>query len=173
MQKIEEIISDHLFFKDLKKQQIDSLIKCAKFEIFDANKYILNAKEEANQFYLILDGMVNLQLFSHEKGLISFEIIEEGEFVGWSWLFPPYKWRFDVKTIEKTKVISFDTKALLKIFEQDTDLGYKMHRLFSQLIIERLQALRFKFLDVLFKFLDVLEEEPKIKEINIIDINLK
>src|SRR5688572_25225497 len=105
MDKIEKIISDHLFFKDLNREQKNCLVKCAAFEVIDTDKYIFTAKDEAKFFYLILEGSVSLQLFSHERGTVNLEVIQEGEFLGWSWLFPPYKWRFDAKTNEKTKVL--------------------------------------------------------------------
>jgi CRP/FNR family cyclic AMP-dependent transcriptional regulator len=167
MEKIENIIKEHFFFRDLNNEQVNTLAKCASFEIIDPDKYILTVKEEAKNFYLILEGSVSLQVFSHERGTINLEVIQEGEFLGWSWLFSPYKWRFDAKTNEKTKFLCFDAKILKNEMAKDPELGFKIHKLFSQLIIERLQALRFKFLDVLEKYPQV-----EFEEIRIIDLTL-
>lgn len=167
MESIKKIISEHLFFQDLSKEQVDSLANCASFEIIDTDKYIFTAKQEARNFYLILEGSVGLQLFSHERGIINLETIQGGEFLGWSWLFPPYKWRFDAKVIEKAKVLVFDANALKKIMSNDHQLSNIIHKLFTQIIIERLQAIR-------YKFLDVLEKNPQIEfeEIRVLDITI-
>ena len=162
MTTLEKIISEHLFFKGLKNEHISSLVKCASFSVFDKDKYIFSAQEEAKYFYLILEGSVSLQIFSHERGTVRLEAIEEGQFLGWSWLFPPYKWQFDAKTLEHTRVIIFDAQALKIVMAQDWELGFKIHKLFTQLIIQRLQTLRYKFLDVLEKYPQIEFEEISI-----------
>jgi hypothetical protein len=71
-----------------------------------------------------------------------------GELVGWSWLFPPYRWHFDARATELTRTIAFDGACLRDKCEQDHDLGYELMRRFASLMLDRLQATRLQLLDV-------------------------
>ena len=156
VKKINSIITEHLFFKSLTRNEIDSLVNNAKIETFSEGDFLLSARDEAKTFYLILSGSVSLQLFSHERGILELETIQEGEFVGWSWLSSPYKWHFDIVSVEKTQVITFDAKAIKKEMENNPEFGFKIYKIFTPIIIERLQATR--------KNLMNLEEEIGIFE---------
>lgn len=140
--KISAIILEHLFFKDLTHQEVEILTKHAKFEEFNKSDFLLSAREESRTFYLVLSGIVSLQIFSHERGIVELETIQEGEFLGWSWLSSPYKWHFDAVATEKAKTITFDAKALKKEMDHNPVFGFKMYKIFTPIIIERLQAAR-------------------------------
>lgn len=140
--KISAIISEHLFFKNLTKEENEILTNHAKFEHFNKGEFLLSAREESKIFYLVLSGIVSLQIFSHERGIVELETIQEGEFLGWSWLSSPYKWHFDGVATEKTTTITFEAKALKREMEHNISLGYKMYKIFTPIIIERLQAAR-------------------------------
>jgi len=68
--------------------------------------------------------------------------------IGWSWLFPPYKWHFDGRACETVKAIAMDAKTLRETFEQDNTLGYQMLKRVSDIIVHRLQATRLQLLDM-------------------------
>ena len=53
--------------------------------------------------------------------------------LGWSWLFPPYRWTFDARAAEETSVIALDGVCLRGKCEDDTDLGYRLMQRFAQL----------------------------------------
>jgi hypothetical protein len=71
-----------------------------------------------------------------------------GDVLGWSWLFPPYRWHFSVKALELMRAIAFDGACLRMKAEADHDLGYELLKRFAQTIIERLQVTRLQLLDV-------------------------
>jgi CRP-like cAMP-binding protein len=68
--------------------------------------------------------------------------------LGWSWLIPPYQWRFDAQALELTRAIALDAKCLRTKCEEDHDLGYAFMKQFALVISERLQAARLQLLDV-------------------------
>ena len=68
--------------------------------------------------------------------------------LGWSWLIPPYRWRFSARTQQATQALAFDGKFLRAKCEEDHDLGYELLKRFSRVFSERLQATRVQLLDV-------------------------
>ncbi|MFN8673370.1 MAG: cyclic nucleotide-binding domain-containing protein [Candidatus Sericytochromatia bacterium] len=146
--EIKTHIKEHLFFKHFKENEIDILEKCASIKNFEEDDFLTTIREEAKVFYLITNGSVTLQLFSHEKGIIELEKLESEDLLGWSWLIAPYKWHFDAIAVEKTQAICFDAVAIKKEMENNTEFGYKMYKIFTPIIIERIQAERKNLLDI-------------------------
>ena len=115
---------------------------------FDEGKFLFREGEEANNFYVIRAGRVAIEIFSPKRGPITVQTVREGDVLGWSWLFPPYRWHFDARALELTRAISLDGKCLRNKCEEDHDLGYELMKRFSEVMIQRLQATRLQLLDL-------------------------
>ena len=76
------------------------------------------------------------------------QTIDEGDVLGWSWLFPPYVWHFDVKAVELTRAIAMDGECLRNKCEEDHELGYEIMKRFSHVMVNRLSATRLQLLDI-------------------------
>jgi hypothetical protein len=46
------------------------------------------------------------------KGRITLQIIGPSEALGWSWLFPPYRWHFSARSIDITDAVCFGARSL-------------------------------------------------------------
>jgi CRP/FNR family transcriptional regulator, cyclic AMP receptor protein len=68
--------------------------------------------------------------------------------LGWSWLFPPYRWHFDASASAETSAVVLDGACLRGKCEDDASLGYRLMKRFAQLIQQRLQETRLQLLDV-------------------------
>ncbi len=79
---------------------------------------------------------------------IVIETIEAGEVLGWSWLFPPYRWHFNARALEPIRAIMLDGVCLREKGEIDHDLGYELVKRMAHILIERLQSTRLQLLDV-------------------------
>ncbi len=148
METLEPILAKHPFLKGLKPEHLKILVGCASNVRFNAGQFLFHEGEEANEFYMIREGKVAVQIQGAERGPIIVQTIGEGEVLGWSWLIPPYRWRFDVKALELTRAIALDGKCLRTKSEEDHDLGYELLRRFAGIIVERLEATRLQLLDV-------------------------
>ena len=148
METLEPILAKHPFLKGLKPEHLKILVGCASNVRFNAGQFLAHEGEEANEFYMIREGKVAVQIQGAERGPIIVQTIGEGEVLGWSWLIPPYRWRFDVKALELTRAIALDGKCLRTKSEEDHDLGYELLRRFAGIIVERLEAARLQLLDV-------------------------
>jgi CRP/FNR family transcriptional regulator, cyclic AMP receptor protein len=148
MQTLESILVEHPFFKGLQPQYLQLVIGCASNVRFNAGTYILREGEQASQFYLIRHGKVALEVFAAQRGPIIIETIEAGEVLGWSWLFPPYRWHFSARVVEPVRAIALDGTCLRTKGEEDHDLGYELMKRVTRIMMERLQATRMQLLDV-------------------------
>jgi CRP-like cAMP-binding protein len=145
---IEKILADHPFFADLESHYPSLLVSCASNVRFEAAKYVLREGEEANEFYLIRHGRVAIEINPPQGKPIVVDTVGEGEILGWSWLLPPYTWRFHARAVEPTRAIALDGKCLRTKCEQNHDLGYELLKRFSQIMNRRLDATRIQLLDV-------------------------
>jgi len=148
MQTLEPILAEHPFFKGLKPEYLQLVTGCASNVHFDTGTYIFHEGEEASQFYLIRQGKVALEIFAAQHGPIIIETIEAGEVLGWSWIFPPYRWHFSGRVFQLTRAIALDGKCLRDKGEAEHDLGYELMKRVAQIMMERLHATRIRLLDI-------------------------
>lgn len=148
MQTLEPILAKHPFFAGLEPKYLQLITGCASNVRFEAGTYIFREGEAASHFYIIRQGKVALETFAASRGPITIETIEAGEVLGWSWLFPPYRWHFDARVVEPTRAIVLDGVCLRTKGEIDHDLGYELVKRVAQIMMQRLQATRLQLLDV-------------------------
>jgi CRP-like cAMP-binding protein len=148
METLERIIAEHPFFSGLESYYTNFLVGCASNVRFQAGAYVFKEGEEANEFYLIREGKVALEMFAPQRQPIIVETLSEGEILGWSWLVPPYQRKFHAHAVEDTRAIALDGKCLRTKCEQNHDLGYELLKRFAQIMTQRLEATRFQLLDV-------------------------
>jgi CRP/FNR family transcriptional regulator, cyclic AMP receptor protein len=148
MQTLEAILAEHPFFKGFEPRYMQLITNCASNVRYNAGEYVFHEGEAASKFYIIRQGKVALEIAAAQRGVITIETIESGEVLGWSWLFPPYRWHFSAKVVEPMQAIALDGVCLRNKGEADHDLGYELVKRVAQIVIERLQATRLQLLDV-------------------------
>ena len=148
VETLEAVIAEHPFLKGIEPQYIKLIAGCASNVRFDAGQFLFHEGEEANEFYMIRQGKVALEISAIPRAVITVQTIGEGDILGWSWLIPPYRWRFDARALELTRAIALDGKCLRTKSEEDHDLGYELLKRFSNVITQRLEATRLQLLDV-------------------------
>ena len=145
---LEPIIREHPFFKDLPEQHLKLVVGCAKNVLFDEGQMLFREGEPADEFYLIRTGQVTIEVHVPGRGPAIWETVGEGDVLGWSWLFPPYRWHFDARALQPTRALAFDGKCLRGKCDQDHDLGYELMKLCAAVMVQRLQAARLQLLDL-------------------------
>ncbi len=148
METLESILSEHQFLKGLGPDHLKLIVGCASNVRFNPGQYIFRESEEANQFYIIRQGKVALGVFTPGRGSMIIDTLGNDDILGWSWLIPPYHWRFDALAVDLTRAIALDGKCLRKKCEDDHDLGYELLKRFSLIIEQRLEAARIQLLDL-------------------------
>ena len=144
----ESLMADHAFFKGLAVPYLDALSHIATHVSYNHDAYLFHEGEQATHFYLIKEGKIVLETFAPERGVIPIETIAAGEVLGWSWLFPPYRWHFSAHAIEPVQAIALDGVTLRTMSEKDPTFGYEFTRRVAYIIMQRLQATRLQLLNV-------------------------
>ena len=148
MAGLERVVGEHPVFAGLSPEYSELLAGCARNHRFDAEQYLVQEGEPANEFFLIRHGRVALEIHSPGRAPIIFATLGEGEIVGASWLIPPYKWMFDARALEVTRAIGIDAACLRGKIESDHNFGYEIMKRFLPIFVKRLHATRLQILDV-------------------------
>lgn len=148
IQSLGRIIEEHPFFQGLEKRHIEFITGCAKNVRFSEGEVIFREGDPADEFYFVRQGLVAVELMVPQRGFTTVQTVGAGDVLGWSWLLPPYQWRFGARTLEETRALAFDAKCLRAKCESDHDLGYELFKRFSHVITERLEATRLQLMDL-------------------------
>ena len=148
MQELDELIAGSPLFAGLSEAQLELVVGCAHNEHASPGALLFREGDPAGRFYLVRKGAVALELVAPGRDALVIATLGEGEGVGWSWLFPPYRWQFDGRASTATSLIAFDAACLRGKCDADHELGYRLMQRFAASMVERLQATRLQLLDV-------------------------
>ena len=148
MHGLERIVLDQPFFTGLGPEFGAAISGCARNLRFAGGEYLFREGEAANEFYLIRQGAVALELHSPGREPIVVATLLEGDILDGSWLVPPYCWTFDARASELVRVLGVDARCLRDKCEADHDLGYELMKRFAGAMGERLRAMRLQVADV-------------------------
>jgi CRP-like cAMP-binding protein len=148
MQSIEQYLEEHPFFAGLGEESLTLIAGCARNIHLPAGAFLLRAGEQADTFYAIRHGRVAIELGGPAGGPVVLDSVHDGEIVGWSWLIPPHRWKFDARATEPTSAVAFDGACLRGKCESDTALAYGLLLRVAQVMDRRLQSARVRLLDM-------------------------
>jgi CRP/FNR family cyclic AMP-dependent transcriptional regulator len=148
METLEPLLAEHPFFSGLTQAQLDLLTGCASNTRFEAGQFIFREGEQATRFFVIRHGKVSLEIYAPSRGAIIIATLGEGDILGWSWLFPPFQWKFDARALELTRALAMDGECLRRKAEEDHHLGFELLKRFAAIMEERLQATRLQLLNL-------------------------
>ena len=78
------------------------------------------------------------------EGVSVLTVLHPGEALGWSWLFPPYRWQFSARSVDATEVIVHSADQLRKLAQENPAFGKELVTRMAQVLLERLKATREK-----------------------------
>ena len=148
MEVLERIVLAQPFFAGLGPEFGASISGCTRNLRFAAGEYLFREGEPANEFYLLRQGSVALELHSPGQQPLVVATLREGEILDGSWLVPPYLWTFDARASELVRVLGVDARCLRDKCEADHDLGYELMKRFAGAMGERLRAISLQVSDV-------------------------
>jgi CRP-like cAMP-binding protein len=145
---IDALLGEHPFFAGMTDSWRALIAGCGRNVHFNAGQLLGKTGDPANEFFAIRHGRVSIELHAPGRGPLILQTVEAGEIVGWSWLFPPYLWTFDLRAVDQVRAIGFDGECLRAKCERDPAMGYDFMKRFAQVFMRRLQAARLQLLDL-------------------------
>ncbi|MBP1632373.1 MAG: cyclic nucleotide-binding protein [Actinobacteria bacterium] len=144
-----ELLAAHPFVVGMEEAQLRRIAECAlKVTHFATDQVIFHSGGVARHLYLLRHGDVALEVVAPGAGTRVVSTLHGGDALGWSWMFPPYRWAFDARALVETEAIVVDGEQLRRCAEADHELGYQVVRRVAREMADRLQAARFQLLDV-------------------------
>jgi CRP-like cAMP-binding protein len=136
------------FFEGLDPVYLRLITDCASESCFDAGDIVFSQGGSADRFHILREGRAALEIFAPGRGAVTIETLGPGDIIGASWLFPPYRWQYDARTLRPTRTVAFNALCLRAACEDDHDLGYDLMKRFARIMVERLNATRLRLLDL-------------------------
>ncbi len=140
MENLESVVKRHPFWRGLDPAYFPFLVEGASWARMDTGETIAAEGEEADRFFLLLHGKVAIEIPASEREQVTVQLVGPGEALGWSWLFPPFRWHFTARAVEETEVIFWDTHLLRKHGDENPEFGYELACRVSHLLSNRLHA---------------------------------
>ncbi|WP_375042281.1 cyclic nucleotide-binding domain-containing protein [Actinomadura sp. NTSP31] len=134
------------FLNAMRSADLTRLATAARPARFPAGRRLAAESEPAERFWIIRDGTVEIDSRLPDGGSVPFDALGPGSVVGWSWMFPPYRWRFGAVARTPVEAIEFDGRLVRVLCTVDTSLGYELTRRFAEVMADRLQTVRARLL---------------------------
>jgi len=147
-QTIADLLAAHPVFAGLPAADLALIAGCGRNAAFRDGEYLFREGAEANQFFVVRQGRVAMELFVPDRGGLVVDTVEPGGIVGVSWLFPPYRWQVDGRCVGPVRAISLDGACLRGKCDADPRLGYELMKRFAQVLNLRIESAHLRLLDL-------------------------
>ncbi|MDQ1014343.1 Crp/Fnr family transcriptional regulator [Streptomyces afghaniensis] len=132
----------------LSPEDRDRLLKFAADVSFPAGARIFEEGSRADRFWIVLTGLVALDVRVPGRRAATVDAIGQGELLGWSWLVPPHAWQLGAEAHGPVHALEFDAAAVRTLIEEDPVLGLAITRCVAIVVGNRLQSTRTRLLDL-------------------------
>ena len=148
MQTIAEYLPHHPFFAGLDESVATLVAGCAVNVHFRPGQHLFREGQPADTFYVIRHGRVAIEVHAPAGPSVVVDTAHDDDVVGWSWLVPPYRCRYDARATEETSAIAFDGACLRAKGEADPKVGYDLLQRVVNVMATRLHSARTRLLDL-------------------------
>ena len=147
-----EVLRRYPFFGFMNHDQLREVAIITDEMDADADTTLFESGAEADTFYLLRDGNVELHyVVTDERGMEKRQdflvgMINPGEVVGISALISPYKYTAMAVVTEPSELLRVDAKRLRDLCDTDPTLSAAWHQRMAESTMERLHSTRVQLL---------------------------
>ena len=116
--EILNLVSGHPFLTGLPDACLELIANHGQLQSFAKGDYLTREKQIANQFFLMLDGHVRLEMQTH-TGTTTIETVSAPAALGWSWLVYPHKWHYASMALDRVETVCVQAQPILTALQQD------------------------------------------------------
>ena len=150
MHELTAVLAQEPFFAGMPEVQLDAIAPLVEEISLEAGEVFARQGDPADEFYIVRTGTVILEVGSKRGGNpLDVQLLGPGDVVGFSWIFPPHRWKFSARTTTPATLWRFDAVELRRDANVDPALGYEVMRRFAGVLGARLQATREQLLDLI------------------------
>lgn len=138
----------HSILDTLTTAHRDRLLALSTPVSFPAGARIFDADRAAERFWVVDRGEVTLDLHVPGRQALVVQTLSAGELLGWSWLFPPFRWQLGAQAHTTVQATQFPAAAVRELCTADPSLGQEFVLLCAAVIGSRLNSTRTRLLDL-------------------------
>lgn len=143
MATIVKRLQQHPFLRHVSADNILALAEDTHPMVFQPGEWIVRQGRKANHLYLVESGIVELGLLKKGRGQpLVISHIRKGGSLGWSWAFPPFKWKFDARAKTRVEVLALEGRPVMDKCGLYPLLGYEVMKKLAQSLAQRLEGTR-------------------------------
>jgi CRP/FNR family transcriptional regulator, cyclic AMP receptor protein len=148
MRTMRDIVAATPMFADLEPAHLDLVAGCARNARYASGEIIFKEGARADSFVLVTHGRAAVEVFVPTAGPRIVHTAGPGDALGFSWLFPPHRYRSDVRALELIRALEFDARCLRDKAAEDHALCCELLRRFAALAIAELESARAQLVDM-------------------------
>ncbi|HTP55737.1 MAG TPA: cyclic nucleotide-binding domain-containing protein [Thermoplasmata archaeon] len=141
-------LADHRFVHGMEKEFLELLNAQVYERTYETGELLVREGDPAEEFLLIFHGKVALEILSADRPRTTIQTIGAGEVLGWSWLFPPHRWRLDARAVKTTRVLGIGAAYLRRVLDEHPAAAYRFLLRLLPVIAQRLENTQLQLLDI-------------------------
>lgn len=142
-----DTLRHHPFVLEFENRHVERLAAMARDVRFDRNHIIFREGDDISEFYLIVNGLVALEIAVPDH-VFRVQTLFGGDELGWSALLMGSGKHFQARTLERVEALAFQGPELLAACREDPAFGFALMQRLLGVVAERLQATRLQLLDM-------------------------
>jgi CRP/FNR family transcriptional regulator, cyclic AMP receptor protein len=137
----------HPFVAEFEPRHVEKLATLGREIRFDRDHIIFREGDESSEFYLIVTGLVSLEITAPGH-TFRVQTLFAGDELGWSAVLMGRGKHFQARTLERVDALAFEGAELLAACKEDTAFGFAFMLRLLNVVAGRLQATRLQVLDM-------------------------
>ncbi|MEP6833943.1 MAG: cyclic nucleotide-binding domain-containing protein [Gemmatimonas sp.] len=142
-----DVVAGHPFTSGLDAHHVNQLASMAREMCFETGSVIFPEGDHSREFYLLVHGMVALEICSGSSQH-RFQTLYANDEFGWSALMPDKGKLLQARALERVDVLVFDGPQLQAAFQNDPAFGLTITTRLLGVVAERLDVARGQLVDL-------------------------
>jgi len=129
-------------FEALDESQLSAILSHSRVESCPEGRIIFQEGEEATDFYILIEGAIDLSVEVQEKVGVASQVRREGRVFGIPSLLEPYRYNVTAKCLVPSRILRIEADYLKTRMEEDPRLGIAIMKKLALIYFNRLNELR-------------------------------
>jgi CRP-like cAMP-binding protein len=138
---LEKRLAQHPFLRSVSGDNVRLLAGDAVSLAFKPGERLFRRGQTAKYLFLIEKGRVQVGLRS-KKSFIPIASLGAGDNLGWSWVFAPFKWKFEAVAQTSVEALALEGKPVVAQMGHYPLLGYELMKQLALSLSRGLEATR-------------------------------
>jgi CRP/FNR family transcriptional regulator, cyclic AMP receptor protein len=141
-------LDTHPFLRGVAGGTLAEIASHASLVTFSPGEILFREGEPATSIFLITHGSVALDVHIPGRSTVRVETVGSGSVLGFSWLFPPFRWHLDASALDRVEAVRLEAASFAELLDRDSVLDHSISRRLVRELYERLERVRLARLDI-------------------------